>query len=147
MSSTIKMAHGRVGFALSVRKGFTELVVHELDCKVWAIIYQVSNVRKAHPWQKEQHSWGLEVLPHGLPRRCFLLEEAQKLDSCALVGIGRSLRADGSWELYPCIPAIFWHFPRQSGCFLADTMSHMLSAGPDEALILNTEYVVDSSRI
>lgn len=31
--------------------------------------------------------------------------------------------------------------------FLTDTLNHMLNVGPDEALILNREYVVDLSRI
>jgi hypothetical protein len=31
--------------------------------------------------------------------------------------------------------------------FLADAINHMLNVRPDEALISNTEYVVDLSRI
>ena len=62
----MKVAHGRVGFTLPVEnegvgRGFIELVVHEPDCKGRAIVSQMSNVRKGHPWHKGTAHIGHEV--------------------------------------------------------------------------------------
>lgn len=154
MSIVIKVAHRRVRLILSVRdsgvrKGFTELVVRELDSTGRAVVYQMTNVRKGHSRQQEQHMWGHEIahLSGPTPSSCRILDTPRAtqtffplwgssellVDSLVLTWC---LWADWFSELHPFSMPTFP--PWVCGCIVADAANRMLNMGPDEALILNT---------
>ena len=155
MSTVIKVFAGRRFLPfwgeLKSQERFCRTGTRELDSKGWVTVCQVNDVRRGHPWQREQRVWGQETAHLNGPTPCSCnisatpcvaqtwvprwgsQEELLGIDAgvCEQTGPENCIPAE------PCTPSQLWHFPCEfSGCFFTDTINHMLNAGPDEALRL-----------